>query len=595
MYDQNRSDGPRSEGERPGEPGRRVNRDRPVPDPTPNAPATPGDPAHGGTDSYRFDPRARRRRYADEEDNHPVTNQPVPNEVDDTIEYPAVEIAETHPGAPATRHPVRPGGEDPAVPGAPMNPYAPRSMPENAAPGANHETADLRQPTAGQPSAPPPPPPYNQHGPDGRSATPPDLQHAHAQYRPPTQATPPADVAPPAGMGNPSPGTRDALPVTQPGEAPQPPHAATPPPDPSAHPMTDMEGTAHPQMSATPGNSQPSNPTPPNPEPTPPIAVRTINLSKFDLAPDQTRLIPALQEIPGVDVAELAEDPEGNGQLRLEIDPTMEEGPLRNAVQGVLTDQLVNKPAAEEPSTAEAAAAGAPPPRSRSNIPRSQRGQTAESETPAATSPPRMEERQLRRRQRPEVAGEPGEMSPEAGETTAEPVAESPAHPPAKRAAPQAEPAPEPETPSKSVAQAEPEEEEHHVEVRAEPLPGRFLLRQLDTKTKDLETEVTITLECDDVATTGAALSPAIDWHVHRATAVAALEALRPHLADDIRLEIEHVSIETAGPVNVALVVVLTMGGDAIQRRAGAAVVTADRRQAIVSATLSALAVQMAQ
>ncbi|GAB3992633.1 hypothetical protein GCM10029992_02270 [Glycomyces albus] len=56
----------------------------------------------------------------------------------------------------------------------------------------------------------------------------------------------------------------------------------------------------------------------------------------------------------------------------------------------------------------------------------------------------------------------------------------------------------------------------------------------------------------------------------------------------------EHASIVSTGPVKTAVVVVLWMDGRTVRRLSGAAVVTAERTKAVVTATLSALAGEVA-
>ncbi|QSB05956.1 hypothetical protein [Natronoglycomyces albus] len=751
MYDQNRSDGPRHEGEDPSGHERRVNRTRDASGAFPRHPDSPPEhagysssgpgisqpeihpdiPQQAGSESYRFDPRARRRRYAAEDAGGlPVGPHRLPDDEDDTMEYPPVEVAQTHPGAPATRHPRRADPEDASIPGAPLNPFSPRSHSRPAQQAAAGQDArDTADPSNGQA----PGMSFGIPGAPGQSPHPRQPPGAHPGQPPMGPTQPPSarsTFAPvsPSEDTTPAPGVI-APGTTRPGQMPQP-SQATPPPDTPAHAAPEMEGTAHPPMSASPGNppvrnrsrssnqiseppsapaqvSQPGSARdhdyphdePPQRAQTPhaigettPPAVRTINLSKFDLAPNQSLLIPALESIPGVEIAELGEDSEGLGQLRLEIDPTANEMNLRSAVEEVLTQQLTS-PESVEPTTPaapsapgnraagpDAAPAGpelapsqpnppdsapepdqppveqeeqleqgaaAPAPASRGGLQRERpprRGEehagfTADSHSPMGEDQQGSQGRAGDAdRQRPEyqggrrrrsiaeraaereaahnrnATGEAADTGSAEAEEAQNRVVDNQAPPNSvairgrrersrpEGPEPQVDPAAEKSATQAVAPVATPDAAEGAVDhpdgdvfkqIHTEPLPGRFVLKQLNASTSDLETQVTVTLSCDDTDTVGVAVSPAIDWHVHRATAAAALEAVRPYLGEDARYEIEHVNIESAGPVKVALVVVLTMAGNAIHRRAGAAVVTSERRQSIVAATLSALSVQI--
>ncbi|THV43171.1 hypothetical protein [Glycomyces buryatensis] len=124
---------------------------------------------------------------------------------------------------------------------------------------------------------------------------------------------------------------------------------------------------------------------------------------------------------------------------------------------------------------------------------------------------------------------------------------------------------------------------------------GEVELRHVEIDSTGIDAEVSVTLAVGEEASTGTAAAPPIDWHVHRAAASATVEALRPFLAaGDARIEVEHASIVSTGPVKTAVVVVLWLDGRTPRRLAGAAVVAAERSKAVVSATVGALAAEMA-
>lgn len=128
------------------------------------------------------------------------------------------------------------------------------------------------------------------------------------------------------------------------------------------------------------------------------------------------------------------------------------------------------------------------------------------------------------------------------------------------------------------------------------PLVGAVELRRVEIDSAGLDAEVSVTLAVGDHESSGAVTVPPIDWHVQHAAAAATVEALRPYFgAGEARVEVEHASIVATGPVKTAVVVVLWLDGRSARRLAGAAVVTAERFRAVVSATLSALAAEVAQ
>lgn len=127
------------------------------------------------------------------------------------------------------------------------------------------------------------------------------------------------------------------------------------------------------------------------------------------------------------------------------------------------------------------------------------------------------------------------------------------------------------------------------------PFVGSAHLRRVEIDSAGLDAEVSVTLAVGDHESVGAVTVPPIDWHVQHAAAAATVEALRPYFGGgETRIEVEHASIVATGPVKTAVVVVLWLDGQRVRRLAGAAVVTAERSRAVVSATLTALASEVA-
>ncbi|GAB3219732.1 hypothetical protein GCM10027447_03120 [Glycomyces halotolerans] len=127
------------------------------------------------------------------------------------------------------------------------------------------------------------------------------------------------------------------------------------------------------------------------------------------------------------------------------------------------------------------------------------------------------------------------------------------------------------------------------------PAVGHVRLHRVEIDSSGLDAEVAVTVAVGESESSGSVTVPPVDWHVQHAAAAATVEALRPFLgASDSRVEVEHASVVPTGPVKTAVVVILWMDGTAVRRLSGAAVVTAERSRAVVSATLSALAAEVA-
>lgn len=118
---------------------------------------------------------------------------------------------------------------------------------------------------------------------------------------------------------------------------------------------------------------------------------------------------------------------------------------------------------------------------------------------------------------------------------------------------------------------------------------GRMVLERVQVVTSGFESSVEVGLAVGHTRAVGRATGPALDWHVRRAAAEAAVDAVGVLLGSATRLVVEHVAIEPAGPVRVAVVTVLSMSGSGAEHLAGAATVSGDSSQAVANATLAAL------
>jgi hypothetical protein len=114
--------------------------------------------------------------------------------------------------------------------------------------------------------------------------------------------------------------------------------------------------------------------------------------------------------------------------------------------------------------------------------------------------------------------------------------------------------------------------------------------------TLGLEATVEVRLTGGGCPAVGVASGPAVDGYVLRLAAVAAAAALDQVLAavdsgeQPARCFVEHAVVVPLGGVNVAVVVVLLARRGSAEQLTGSALVTGDQRQAVVRATLAAVA-----
>lgn len=118
---------------------------------------------------------------------------------------------------------------------------------------------------------------------------------------------------------------------------------------------------------------------------------------------------------------------------------------------------------------------------------------------------------------------------------------------------------------------------------------SRAILERIQVITSGFDSTVEVALALDGARAVGRSSAPAVEWHTMRAAAEATVDAVGVLIGKEAKVVVEHASIERAGSVHVALVVVLLLTEAGTEQLAGAAPVSGDRRQAVVHATLSAL------
>ncbi|MDR7279527.1 hypothetical protein [Catenuloplanes atrovinosus] len=126
--------------------------------------------------------------------------------------------------------------------------------------------------------------------------------------------------------------------------------------------------------------------------------------------------------------------------------------------------------------------------------------------------------------------------------------------------------------------------------------PGpRVLIEHVQTRTVGLDVTVEVELAVGEQVATGVATGPAVDGYVLRLCSVAAASAVDELLRSDEKGEepgrcyVEHAAVVPFGTTEVALVVLLLACDGWVEQLSGSAVVSGDRRQAVVRATLAAV------
>ncbi|MFI5839783.1 hypothetical protein ACIA8K_08705 [Catenuloplanes sp. NPDC051500] len=126
--------------------------------------------------------------------------------------------------------------------------------------------------------------------------------------------------------------------------------------------------------------------------------------------------------------------------------------------------------------------------------------------------------------------------------------------------------------------------------------PGpRVLIEHVQTRTFGLDVTVEVELAVGEQVATGVATGPAVDGYVLRLCSVAAASAVDELLRSDEKGEepgrcyVEHAAVVPFGTTEVAVVVLLLACDGWVEQLSGSAVVSGDRRQAVVRATLAAV------
>ena len=104
-----------------------------------------------------------------------------------------------------------------------------------------------------------------------------------------------------------------------------------------------------------------------------------------------------------------------------------------------------------------------------------------------------------------------------------------------------------------------------------------------------LDVTASVTLQHGDASSVGAATGTATQSGVHRAVALATLDAVESLLGASVRFELDHIDVTQAGSDRTVVAGVTLVSTRGNERLTGAAVVRDDVRQAVIRATLDSL------
>jgi hypothetical protein len=120
--------------------------------------------------------------------------------------------------------------------------------------------------------------------------------------------------------------------------------------------------------------------------------------------------------------------------------------------------------------------------------------------------------------------------------------------------------------------------------------PGsRLSITRMHLVSSGLDVTASVTLQHGDESSVGAATGTATQSGVHRAVALATLDAVESLLGASVRFELDHIDVTQAGSDRTVVAGVTLVSTRGNERLTGAAVVREDVRQAVIRATLDSL------
>jgi hypothetical protein len=127
------------------------------------------------------------------------------------------------------------------------------------------------------------------------------------------------------------------------------------------------------------------------------------------------------------------------------------------------------------------------------------------------------------------------------------------------------------------------------IEAEPEPASTRPAIQRMHLVSSGLDVTVTVTLGHNGRDSVGEASGTATQSGVHKAVALATLNAVEGFIGQSVRFEVDHLEVTQMGSARTVVAGVTLVSSRGVERLTGAAVVREDVRQAVIRATLDAV------
>ncbi|MEO6713577.1 MAG: hypothetical protein ABIM89_09140 [Mycobacteriales bacterium] len=127
------------------------------------------------------------------------------------------------------------------------------------------------------------------------------------------------------------------------------------------------------------------------------------------------------------------------------------------------------------------------------------------------------------------------------------------------------------------------------IEDEPEPASTRPSIQRMHLVSSGLDVTATVTLGHGDRDSIGNATGTATQSGVHKAVALATLNAVEGLIGQSVRFELDHLEVSQMGQGRTVIAGVTLVSSRGVERLTGAAVVREDVRQACIRATLDAV------
>lgn len=127
------------------------------------------------------------------------------------------------------------------------------------------------------------------------------------------------------------------------------------------------------------------------------------------------------------------------------------------------------------------------------------------------------------------------------------------------------------------------------IEDEPEPASTRPAIQRMHLVSSGLDVTVTVTLGHGGRDSVGSATGTATQSGVHKAVALATLNAVEGLIGQTVRFELDHLEVTRTGQARTVVAGVTLVSANGVERLTGAAVVREDVRQAVIRASLDAV------